>query len=448
KEVLDKEYVPFSEGMKANGYNEASVAALWGVLVPFSDYAFNKAHTAAYGLVSYWTAYLKANYPAEYMAALLTSVGDDKDKSALYLGECRRMGIRVLPPSVNDSEGPFAAVGEDIRFGMQAIRNVGRNVVEAIIAARKEKGAFTSFDDFLAKCPAVVCNKRTIESLIMAGAFDDLGHPRQGLVLVHEEYVDAFVGVKRQEAVGQDSLWDMFGGDDEADEVPGAGIDGMGLRAIPEVEWDKQAKLSNEREMLGLYVSDHPLFGVEHVLQRAADTSIATLTQSEGVPDKSHVTIAGLVTGLSVKRTKKGDLWAIATVEDLEGAIECLFFPKTYLTVQTMLTQDIVAVVRGRVNHRDDAVSIYAEDLTIPELTDGPRGPVLLTLEHARATQGRIEQVKEVLTRHPGSTDVQIKLVQPGRSVTLSVDANYRVEPSEALIGDLKVILGARAVSA
>ena len=449
KEVLDKEYVPFSEGMKANGYNEASIAALWGVLVPFSDYAFNKAHTAAYGLVSYWTAYHKANYPAEYMAALLTSVGDDKDKSALYLNECRRMGIKVLPPSVNESKGPFAAVGEDIRFGMQAIRNVGRNVVEAIIAAREEKGAFTSFDDFLAKCPAVVCNKRTIESLIMAGAFDDLGHPRQGLVMVHEEYVDAFVGVKRQEAVGQDSLWDMFGaGDDDAGDA-GGGIEGMGLRPVPDVEWDKHAKLSNEREMLGLYVSDHPLFGVEHVLQRAADTSIATLTQSDnGVPERSTVTIAGLVTGLSVKRTKKGDLWAIATVEDLEGAIECLFFPKTYLTVQTMLTQDIVAVVRGRVNARDDTVSIYAEDLTIPELTDGPRGPVVLTLDYARATNGRIEEVKQVLSQHPGSTDVQIKLVQPGRAVTMAVDASYRVEPSEALIGDLKVILGARAVSA
>ena len=141
KEVLDAEYVPFSEGMKAKGFNEASIAALWGVLVPFSDYAFNKAHTAAYGLVSYWTAYLKANYPAEYMAALLTSVGDDKDKSALYLGECRRMGIKVLPPDVNDSIGQFAAVGTDIRFGMQAIRNVGHNVVEAIIAARDGEGA-------------------------------------------------------------------------------------------------------------------------------------------------------------------------------------------------------------------------------------------------------------------------------------------------------------------
>ena len=449
KEVLDAEYIPFSEGMKANGYNEESIAALWGVLVPFSDYAFNKAHTAAYGLVSYWTAYLKANYPAEYMAALLTSVGDDKDKSALYLNECRRMGIKVLPPSVNDSQGPFSAVGSDIRFGLNAIRNVGRNVVDGIISAREEKGAFTSFDDFLAKCPAVVCNKRTIESLIMGGAFDDLEHPRQGLVMVHEEYVDAFVGVKRQEAVGQDSLWDMFGGGDDDADAPGAGIEGMGLRPVPDIEWDKRTKLANEREMLGLYVSDHPLFGVEHVLQRAADTSIATLTQADsGVKENSNVTIAGLVTGLSVKRTKKGDLWAIATIEDLEGAIECLFFPKTYLTVQTMLTQDIVAVVRGRVNARDDSVSIYAEDLTIPELTDGPRGPVVLTLDYARATTGRIEEVKQVLSQHPGSTDVQIKLVQPGRAVTMSVDAAYRVEPTEALIGDLKVILGARAVSA
>ncbi|GAB3111570.1 DNA polymerase III subunit alpha [Janibacter alkaliphilus] len=446
KEVLDKEFEPFSAGMIANGYNEASVKALWDVLVPFSDYAFNKAHTAAYGLVSYWTAYLKANYPAEYMAALLTSVGDDKDKSALYLGECRRMGIKVLPPSVNESIATFAAVGEDIRFGLAAIRNVGRNVVEGIISAREEKGAFTSFEDFLAKCPAVVCNKRTIESLILAGAFDDLGHPRQGLVMVHEEYVDAYVGVKRQEAVGQDSLWDMFGGDGDAAAAGGA-VDGMGLRPVPEVEWDKRAKLSNEREMLGLYVSDHPLFGVEHVLQRAADTSITSLTQEGGAKEGGFVTIAGLVTGLSVKRTKKGDLWAIATVEDLAGSIECLFFPKTYMTVQTMLTQDIVAVVRGRINVRDEQVSIYAEDLKIPELTDGPRGPVVLTLDYARATNGRIEEVKQVLSRHPGSTDVRIKLVQPGRSVTMAVAADYRVEPTEALIGDLKVILGARAVS-
>ena len=168
KEILDKEYVPFSGGMRSNGYSDDAIKTLWDILVPFSDYAFNKAHTAGYGLVSYWTAYLKANYPAEYMSALLTSVGDDKDKMAVYLSECRRMGIKVLPPDVNESRGRFAAVGTDIRFGLGAVRNVGHNVVDAIVRCRKEKGAYADFYDFLKKIDAVACNKKTIESLIKA----------------------------------------------------------------------------------------------------------------------------------------------------------------------------------------------------------------------------------------------------------------------------------------
>jgi len=443
KSVLDAEYVPFSQGMKAKGFNEASIASLWGVLVPFSDYAFNKAHTAAYGLVSYWTAYLKANYPAEYMAALLTSVGDDKDKSALYLGECRRMGIKVLPPDVNDSLGPFAAVGTDIRFGLQAIRNVGHNVVEAVLAAREEKGRFTSFRDFMSKVPAVVCNKRTIESLIKGGAFDGLAETRMGLIRVHEEYVDAFVAVKRQEAIGQDSLFGSFGDDSAGN----AGGDLMGLGAVPGVEWDKPTLLSFEREMLGLYVSDHPLFGVEHVLSAHADTPIAALTSDDaGKPEGSMVTIAGLITGLQVKRTKKGDLWAIATVEDLAGAIECLFFPSAYLTVGPMLQQDTVAVVRGKVNRRDDTVSIYAQELTLPDVSEGPRGPVVVTMETARATSQRVEELKSVLTNHPGTTEVHLKLVKPGRAVEIRLDPAYRVNATEALFGDLKVLLGPRCL--
>ncbi|WP_353950382.1 DNA polymerase III subunit alpha [Knoellia sp. S7-12] len=445
KEVLDAEYVPFSNGMKAKGFNEASIAALWGVLVPFSDYAFNKAHTAAYGLVSYWTAYLKANYPAEYMAGLLTSVGDDKDKSALYLGECRRMGIKVLPPDVNDSVARFAAVGTDIRFGMAAIRNVGHNVVEAIIGARESKGAFTSFRDFLSKCSAVVCNKRTVESLIKGGAFDGLGESRAGLLRIHEEYVDAFVSIKRQEAIGQDSLFGAFG-DDGGD---GAGGDAtmMGLTSVPTVEWDKSTLLTFEREMLGLYVSDHPLFGVEHVLQQHADTAIATLSSEEGKPEGSMVTVAGLITGLQIKRTKKGDLWAIATVEDLEGAIECLFFPSSYLTVSTMLQQDVVAVVRGKLNRRDDSVSIYAQELTLPEITEGPRGPVVVTLDTVRATTGRMEELKGVLANHPGTTEVHLKLTKPGRATLIKLDDALRVNASESLFGDLKVLLGPRCLT-
>jgi DNA polymerase-3 subunit alpha len=441
KEVLDAEYRPFSEGMKKNGFNEASIAALWGVLVPFSDYAFNKAHTAAYGLVSYWTGYLKANYPAEYMAALLTSVGDDKDKSALYLGECRRMGIKVLPPDVNDSVARFAAVGTDIRFGLQAIRNVGHNVVEAIVQAREEKGRFTSFKDFLSKCPAVVCNKRTIESLIKAGAFDGLAESRQGLHRVHEDYIDNFVDIKRQEAIGQDSLFGGFGDD------AGESTDFTVLPPIPAVEWDKKTLLGFEREMLGLYVSDHPLFGIEHVLTHHADTSIASLTAEDGKPEGSNVTIAGLITGLSVKRTKKGDLWAIVTVEDLEGAIECLFFPSAYMTVSTMLTHDAVVVVKGRVNRRDDTPSIYASDLLLPDISEGPRGPVVVTIDSNRATTDKIEELKSVLSSHPGSTEVRVRLSQPGRSVLMRLEDAYRVNATESLFGDLKVILGPRCLA-
>src|ERR1700755_1334011 len=229
--------------MQERGYSEHAVQTLWDILVPFAGYAFNKAHSAAYGLVSYWTAYLKANYPAEYMAALLTSVADDKDKSALYLSECRRMGIKVLPPDVNESVATFAPVGQDIRFGLAAIRNVGANVVEAIIAARKSKGQFTGFSDFLRKVPLVVCNKRVIESLIKAGAFDSFQDARKGLVLVHEQAVDAVIDIKRNEAIGQDSL---FGGD--------AAAEGVFDIPVPTGGWDKTTLLNFERGMLGLYV--------------------------------------------------------------------------------------------------------------------------------------------------------------------------------------------------
>ena len=180
KSELDKQYEGFSGGMKERGFGDDAVKTLWDILLPFSDYAFNKAHSAAYGLVSYWTAYLKAHYPAEYMAALLTSVGDSKDKMAVYLNECRRMGIKVLPPDVGESIRYFAAVGEDIRFGLGAVRNVGANVVDGIVAARKD-ATFSSFHDFLVKVPMHVANKRTIESLIKAGAFDSIGATRRAL---------------------------------------------------------------------------------------------------------------------------------------------------------------------------------------------------------------------------------------------------------------------------
>ncbi|WP_141784675.1 DNA polymerase III subunit alpha [Ornithinicoccus hortensis] len=442
REVLDAEYVGFEQGMLDNGFSAASIKALWDILVPFSDYAFNKAHSAAYGLVSYWTAYLKANYPAEYMAALLTSVRDDKDKTALYLNECRRMRISVLPPDVNESVANFAAVGTDIRFGLAAIRNVGRNVVEAIVRTREEKGKFVSFEDFLRKCPAVVCNKRTIESLIKGGAFDELGQTRQGLVMVHERYVDALAEEKKHEAVGQDSLFGGFGFGDEDESVQL-----IALPPVPEIEWDKQILLAFEREMLGLYVSDHPLNGIEHILSQHADTSIGRLQQEEGGPqDGEFVTIAGLITALQLKRTKNGDPYARVMVEDMDGSIECVFFPKAYLTVSTMLATDTVCVLRGRLKKSEDTVEILAQDLTLPEIKEGPRGPVIVSLPLTRVTDGLAQQLKGVLATHPGATEVHVKLMQPGRSVLMRLDPSLRVTASPELFGELKALLGSAAV--
>ncbi len=448
KEVLDAEFLGFEAGMQANGYSAGAIKTLWDALMPFADYGFNKAHAKAYALISYWTAYLKGNYPAEYMAALLTSVRDDKDKSALYLGECRRMGIKVLPPDVNESVANFAAVGTDIRFGLAAIRNVGANVVEAIARTREEKGAFTSFKDFLGKVPAVVCNKRTIESLIKGGAFDSLGESRRGQLEVHDRYVDVLVDVKRQEERGQESLFSAFGSFGDADESMPSGADAFdGLPPVPRAEWDKQTLLAFEREMLGLYVSDHPLFGIEHVLAKHADTSIASLMGEEPKPDGTPVTVAGLITGLQIKRTKKGDLWAIATVEDLDGAIECLFFPNAYLTVSTMLGHDVVCVVKGRVSSRDDSISIFAQELTLPDIKEGPRGPVVVTLPVLRATDAVAERIRRVLGEHPGVTEVHLKLTQPGRSMLMRLDDSLRVTASPALFGDLKALLGPACLS-
>jgi DNA polymerase III subunit alpha len=432
--VLDAEFVGFSQGMTDNGYSDVAIKTLWDILVPFSDYAFNKAHSAAYGLVSYWTAYLKANYPAEYMAAVLTSVRDDKDKSALYLNECRRMSIKVLPPDVNFSSANFTPVGQDIRFGLTAIRNVGANVVDAIVTARAQKGRFGSFEDFLRKVPAVVCNKRTIESLIKSGAFDSLGQGRKGLVAVHEIAVDAVVADKRQEAVGQDSL---FGGLD--DSGPTLSI----VPPVPEGEWDKKTLLSAEREMLGLYVSDHPLFGLEPLLSRAADCSIGSLTADDGRPDGSFVTIAGMISAKQIKVTKNGNQWAIVTVEDLGGAIEVLFFPQTYQAVSHVLAEDLVVVVKGRVNRRDDIPTIYAQELTVPDVeTAEIGGPVVLSLPVTRCTAPVVERLKDVLATHPGVTEVHLKLTQTGRATVMRLDDALRVTPSPALFGDLKALLG------
>jgi DNA polymerase-3 subunit alpha len=443
KEILDKEYIPFAAGMQQRGYSEDAIKTLWDILVPFADYAFNRAHSAGYGLVSYWTAYLKANYPAEYMAALLTSVKDDKDKSAQYLNECRRMGIKVLPPDVNSSDSNFTPVGTDIRFGLSAIRNVGENVVASIVSTRRSKGRYGDFPDFLKKVEPVVCNKKVIESLVKAGAFDSLGHTRQGLLRVHADAVDACMETKRAEAIGQFDLFSTGSDDVATDEAP-ADV-GLELR-IDVTEWDKTTLLAYEREMLGLYVSDHPLFGIEHVLAAAVDCSMASLMTEERA-DQSILTVGGIVSTLTRKVTKTGNPWAVATVEDLEGSIEVLFFPAAYQACGIHLAEDAVLLVRGRLDKHEDVPRLIAMDVTVPDITEAPRGPVTITLPAPRCTPPVVERLKEVLGTHPGTTEVRLQLQAGERTTVLRLDDRLRVTPTSGLMADLKALLGPGAVA-
>jgi DNA polymerase III subunit alpha len=423
--------------MRDNGYSDEAVKAVWDVLVPFSGYAFNKAHSSAYGLVTYWTAYLKANYPAEYMSALLTSVRDDKDKSAVYLNECRKMGIKVLPPDVNESEANFTSRDDQtIVFGLTAVRNVGQNVVESIVKCRRAKGRYTTFPDFLDKVEAVVCNKRTVESLIKAGAFDEMGHTRKGLTAQFEPMIDNVVQVKRKEAEGQFDLFGDLGGDDGEDS-PGFGLD----VSFSEEEWEKTYLLAQEREMLGLYVSDHPLFGLEHVLNDKADAAIAQLTAGD-YSDGAIVTIGGIISGLQRKMTKQGNAWAIATVEDLAGSIDCMFFPATYQLVSTQLVEDAVVFVKGRLDKREDVPRLVAMELTIPDLSEASASaPVTITIPTVKVTPPLVEKLGEVLAHHRGSSEVRVRLQGARKTTVLRLD-RHRVTPDPALFGDLKELLG------
>ena len=436
KSELDEQFETFLAGMRDNGFSDDATKALWDVLVPFSDYAFNKAHSAAYGVISYWTGYLKAHYPAEYMAALLTSVSDDKDKSAVYLNECRRMKIDVLPPDINESYVSFTAVEDRIRFGLGAVRNVGAQVVEHIRQAREAKGAFTGFHDFLDKVPASVLNRRTVESLVKAGAFDQFGHTRRALTDICENSVDEAARRKKAAEHG-DVGFDFDALFDEGD--------GPQPERVPDSpEWSKRELLALERDMLGLYVSDHPLSGMEMGLRRESDMTVRQLLDSSP-EDGTIVTIAGLITSVAHRVARNsGNPYGQATLEDFSGEVSLLFLGKSYTENQSLLQPDQIVAVRGRVQERDDSVIIQGQSvqaLTIQSSTsDEYDGPLTLNVPEHHATADVLRALDEALERHEGVNEVRLRLVNG--TVARVFQLPRRVAVSTDLIGEVKSVLG------
>ena len=442
RELIAKERTKFVDGCEREGYGREFGEKMFDIIEPFADYSFNKSHSVGYGFVAYQTAFLKANHPKEYLAALLTSVKGDKDKSAVYLNECRQLDIPVLVPDVNESEMDFAVVhgtredgtpdGGSIRFGLSAVRNVGEGVVAKILDARNEGGPFEDFFDFCERVETTALNKRTIESLIKAGGFDSLGYPRQGLCLVFESIVDEVLRRRGKEAEGQ---FDLFSTSDVVSESERE----QARTAIPEQEFNKSQRLAFEKEMLGLYVSDHPLMGAERALRKHTD---ATLNDLKEMREGEMRTVGGVVTTLAKKYTKRGDLMATFVLEDLAAAVEVMVFPKTMAQYGEMLGEDAIVCVKGRLDLRDDAPKIIAMEITQPELILDGAPPLRIRVRPSILTDDKTNRLKEVLAEHPGDSQFFIHIETHEKTTVVKLGDEFCVADNNGLFAELRVLLG------
>jgi DNA polymerase-3 subunit alpha len=450
RELIAAERTKFIDGAERTGYGRQLGTKLFDIIEPFADYAFNKSHAFGYGLVAYQTAYLKAHHPVEYFACLLSSVKGTLERAAVYIAECRAMGIKVLNPDINRSVTDFAAIAPSevptsvklpvgcrgaITFGLSAVRNVGAGLVALLRAEREANGPFTSFHDFAARVPEPVLNKRAVESLIKAGAFDSLGHPRKGLLGVFEHVTDTTLTRRRERERGVMSLFGDWGGDTAE---PAPEFDER--LPVPDMEFEKADKLRHEKEMLGLYVSDHPLFGVEAALRRKVEHSIADLAE---LGDGAAVTIGGVITGLTRKFTKRGDQMAVFVLEDLESAVEVTLFPRTLTEQGYKLADDVIVAVRGRLDRRDESrITVIGQTIDVLDrLEAGPAPTITLRLPATSLDELRIQRLKRILRDHPGESPVLLDL---GTKVLRLAD-DFRVDVDRS-VGDLRMAFGHDAV--
>jgi DNA polymerase-3 subunit alpha len=435
----------FVAGAIARGVERRAAEGLFEYVEPFADYGFNASHACAYGYVTYQTAYLMAHHPVEYMAAILTSVKDDKDRKPYYLYACRGMGIEVLPPDVNESDMDFAPAPGDrraIRYGLSAVRNVGSGVVQGIIEARANGGPFTSFADLCRRVEPTSLTKRVIESLIFAGAFDSLGYTRGGMLQqvgeqpAFEKVSAPIIAERKAEAAGQFSL---FGGSSD-----GPAIAEVDIAVLEGPELDKRLLLSKEKEMLGQFVTDHPLLGVE--TQLAAQTT-AQIPELEDRDDGELVVLGGIIGTLARKFTKRGEPYAQFRLEGLTGGVEVVAFPSVYEAVPDVFEPDRIILVTGRIDRRGRELQIRASEVKEPVLdarvvTDP--GVLVVDLPAAVCSPGVLEKLKTLLEGSPGDVPVRLRFLSSGGVQPLSLGA-FTVNSQGSLLDELRHLLGPTA---
>ena len=403
RDDMAKERVSFESGCVDMGYGPVLGEKLFDSIEHFADYAFGKSHAYGYGFLAYQTAYLKAHYPVEYIACLLTSVKANYERAAVFLADARANDIVVRTPDINTSGVDFVPVinGEQkvISFGLSAIRNVGEAVVTNLVEYRRNNQPFTSFYDFVDRAPVATLNKRTVESLIKAGAFDSLGHPRKGLLAVFEPIIENSLLRRRERDQGVMSL---FGEND------GSGSGFSERIEIPQINYEKSEQLKIEREMLGLYVSDHPLRGIEGQLRRKVECSLIDLEEK---PDGAFLKLGGVITSVDRKFTRKGTQMAILKIEDLQGAIEVTVFPKTYEKFGHLLEEDKIVIVRGRLDRRDESlIAFNAQEIQVVEPMRASDLSVHIDLPGVSLSPSDLDELRDLLREHTGPTPVQLHM--------------------------------------
>jgi DNA polymerase-3 subunit alpha len=455
----------FREGCAKNGVASSTIDWLWATNEKSADYSFNKSHAACYALISYRTAWLKANYTAEYMAALISSVMDTKDKVPFFAARCDEMGIEILPPDVNLSDHEFVVVDGNIRFGLDAVKGVGYAAVEAIKRARAEDGDFTSIWDFCERVDPKAVNKRSIEALIKCGAFGSTGATRKGMLEVLESAQASGQKAQQDAEIGQGSIFDLFDGGGDSG---GGASNGNGAAAafagsthppIPDEEFDKNELLAHEKDAIGLFLSMHPLKEVREALFEKVDRSLAELPS---VKDGEWITVGGIITAARKLKTRTGNMMMFATLDDLEGSVELIFFGDQLAEYEHIAQIDSIVTVRGRVGNDDRGLTIKVQACEKFEPTDAEveiarakavevaKGPeaLMLILDASRYPASIFEDLKHIFGNHSGEADVVVDVHTSGGPRTLKLGPEFRVDPTPSLRAELARILGPEALAA
>ncbi|MGA9874509.1 MAG: DNA polymerase III subunit alpha [Solirubrobacteraceae bacterium] len=457
----------FVEGCRASGTSSEVIEFLWQTNEKSADYSFNKSHAACYGLIAYRTAWLKANHTAEYMAALISSVMSTKDKVPFFVARCEEMGIEILPPDVNLSDHEFTVVDRNIRFGLDAVKGVGYQAVEAIKLARAEDGPFSSLWDFCERVDSRAVNKKAIEALIKCGALGSTGATRKGMLAVLEAAQSAGQKAQQDALVGQGSIFDLepaaptsLGGS----QAPGAGLLRPSHPLIPSEEFDQPQLLAVEKEAIGLFISAHPLKPLREALRARADCTLAALT---GRRDKDWVTVGGIITESKKIRTRNGDHMMFATLDDLEGSVEILVFGKALAEHEASLAVDQVVLVRGRVDHKEagkTCVVVQSVDTFAPSEQEIERAnsdakalsvaqataaqPIRLQVDAARLPASAIEDVKDIIETNRGPAEVILEMLTSAGTRMLRLGENYRVQHTPGVRAELEAALAPSAALA